>query len=285
MKNVFLLLLLICMPAAAAFPQTGTEKDDSMKKLNEIMARVPVTMWGDSAESGVTYSLADNYRVITIKQKEYLPVYYGPLNLRVIVAQQTKRILDERHEGEHQQLSAECYMIGADNKVHKIWTLREEAGQGYLHDFYETVQKGCCSLQDNHRLFSIGAGKLVMEHTSELLHTGIKNSGNERFIGYKSAETYNTSEYEKEKLYVGTVTYASADSAISRIIIKAKSKQERDDYFGVGYGKINFGCSNNPGTDVNIIFFGGYKITIPIKNDSLAIENQDYDHYTLEYIK
>lgn len=267
-----------------------------------------------SGVSSVNFSVKGFNGIANIKQTNFL---YGkrysrnPQNEnRVVIAQEIKSEIDDNAEGIKSQLNAVGYVIKKNKSVEKAWTVNDEAYEGRLvqgNAIYQTIQKGCCSIADKYKWYNINTGALILEHTSCILAADVNNIESERFIGYKAAETFNTFDYEKEKFYVGTVTYASKDSTISKIIIKAASESDMFKYYGLGFARISFcnqdssyqlyGAENLSLRNTKITdgkpIIGGYSIKLnfidkdvilPIKNDDIDISSVTDNTITLRKI-
>lgn len=309
---LFLLFFIQCIPLLLRADSAAADSLNSNRiYFPEEIREDAVFVLGDSGKTGMTFSLSGEYGISKTSERQYLSRSIRSRFTKpawAVVTQQIERIHDDHREGETQSLKADCYIVTADKNVRKAWSVKEEAAQGMLNDFYEVIQKGCCSLQDNHKLYSVKKGRLVLETTADLLKIEVPGTGLNRFIGYKASETFNQADYERDKLYAGTISYASEDSTIQRIVIRAASKEDRDKYFGMGYGKISFtevkkgdeitsgnslllwNAGSRPdakgidGFSVRVEFFGGYSVEAAVKNDSLIIVNKEQPHYTIEYL-
>jgi len=288
--------------------------DKLVKLEKEYSNKHDVPIWSDTGKSSANFYLTNGYGLAVINEQKYLHTSVweckGQRNW-VIVSQKIQLNYDDMAEGLNPTLKATCFLFDSEKHVKKSWSISVSADEGKLGKFYEAIQFGCCTSQDNSKFYSIKKGNLVLECTSELLEVEPPNScmSMHRFIGYKSAETFSTFQYEQDSLYVGTITYASKDSMISKIIIKAISDSAYEKHFGLGYGDISFTSVKLPNkingknhldlwkadksqnsidlTDfsVKVVFFDNDSIIVPIRNDSLQITNTEGTFFKFQRIK
>jgi len=278
----------------------------------ELASKHDSPIWSDSGRSRADFYLSNNYGLAVVNEQKYLhgAIYeYKGEKVWVIISQQTQLNYDDMAEGLNPTLKSTCYLFDIEKHFKKAWSISENADEGRIGKFYEVIQAGCCSSQDNSKYYSLRTGNLVLECTSDLLEVEPVNScmNMHRFIGYKSAETFSTFPYEHDSLYVGTITYASKDSMISKIILKAVSDSAYEKYFGLG--DISFTSISKPNringrnhldlwkasnsldpkdlTDfsVKVVFYDNDSIVVPIKNDSLQFENTKGRFYKFVRIK
>ena len=191
-------------------------------------------IWDSSSKSSIEF-LGDGreVRAIVIENHQYL------LGTGVVVSQLTKWKVGP-WSGNRPALDATALKIMPDGKQKELWTINEEADEGRLDaGLYHTIWYGCCSAGPNHRLYNLETGNLIMEYSEELLTVWLGNPPEmTRYIGYKPSETISTNTWEKDKRYIGTLTYASPSGILHRIAFRGSS----EDYlnkFGLGFADIS----------------------------------------------
>ena len=254
-----------------------------------------------SGNSEVKVSIKDEIGLTKINQTEYL---YGwrfnkspGIDNLFIISQEINTVLSDMREGVEGHIKATCYVINKKQQKVKNWVIEDDANIGRLalnNSLYETIQLGCCAGSDFHKLYSPETGRLILGHSGAILKTEIPNFEGERYIGFKDCSTYDPSEpNRKDRLYVGTLTYACGDSAISKYIIRAASEKDMFDLFALGKASIRF-IVESPNLHVlegnNFNFWnsilagdravpGGYSICLKFFNKEIVIpvKNDDFD--------
>ncbi len=217
------------------------------------------------------------------------------------------------HEGNEPFLQATCYLLEKGHAGKVLWHLQLEADKGELNDpFYQTTLYGCCGAERDYTLFSLASGRKIMEYTEGSVKVSIPNTKLERFIGYKCSNTIPTEAYEEYKndsLYMGTLSYASKDSLLSRIVFRGKPNTSIP-YDMINPDSITFVVENSSdhlhGADeldlwsANLINdpmrFNDFavqikfsdpsdSIIVPIMRDRFAPSTLDYPWFTIRLLK
>lgn len=164
--------------------------------------------------------------------------HYDIGTLGVFVVSQNIKWSIGNHEGNMPYLDATGYLITKKSRSGALWLIQMEADEGKItQDFYHTILFGCCGAISNHTLFNLFTGTKVIEYTEELLSASIPNTRPEleRFIGFKSngsSAPESFERYDNDSLYLGTISYASRDSLLSKIVLRKKANQKN--VFGIG---------------------------------------------------
>jgi hypothetical protein len=257
-------------------------------------------VWQHSAPSIIQ---TDSKGIATVTNHRYLlnsPHRCYPNTGESIVVSQRTTWRYAPIEGNNPNLEAIAYRVTPDGKSTTLWTIKDNSDEGKLHcDYYETVWYGCCSAMPNHRLYNPKNGKLLMEYSDRLLTVEIPNSPLKRFIGYKPSETIQLNPWEKHKHHIGTLTYASPNGILHRIVIRGIGKVDSKFEMGAarllvkrGHPKQEMGDNTlrlwqadgakDPqqiGGFTIVLKYQGTTIELPVEGDDFAIRQSKFtDH-------
>ena len=262
-------------------------------------------LWSDEGKANINFRKKGTQFIAKITTQEYFVTSLYPYNKQrdqyLIVSEIKTRHSNNCFEGEDPYLKATGYLIDDSNKTKRLWTVSDPADASGAFYFYETVQYGCCGASSVNKCYDLLTGELILEHTNNLLRIGIPNSQlNERFVGMKSANTYPRYNYEKDSLYIGTLTYASPKKVLEKYALFAANGKELKERFDFpdGYAKLLTTNSKDQlspdsseitlwsadfskdkkdfkGIIIQIDYITNTKglITIPIENDAMVVNN------------
>jgi hypothetical protein len=252
MIRILFTMTTILMFASGAL---ADELSEHAKKAIVNIDRTSTTplqvVWQDS--SSVHFSIVryedmnSNEYFIPVFENRTFVVIHAPFGqfgdgTMILISQVSEWVIGVA-EGNSPWLKAQAYYLDNTGSVRKLWSISEGADIGQdQRPFYETVEFGCCAGRDISRLHSLQSGQLVMTHTGDLLRYSAASEISwqqdaDRFIGSLEYGYLEDSVRTIDSLTLAQLDYASRDSCLHTIRIRAKTRIAWDTAWDNGPGE------------------------------------------------
>ncbi|HRI45777.1 MAG: hypothetical protein KF721_03175 [Ignavibacteriaceae bacterium] len=217
---------------------------------------------------------------------------YGFKTPAFVVVSQNSKWRIGNFEGVDPELKSKAFLIQKGEKVKSLWELTTNSDKGEIFDeFYKTTWVGCCGTISNSTLYNLLNGTKILEFTEPVLSFKVFNTSPsvERLIGFKNSFTELKEVYEEEPFYIGTITYSSRSSVISKLAVYNNNNADDPmfpssiEFVSMKYadkiseeGKIISLFSDNGNSDKNIFSDFEVQITFDQIDEPLIVKvNQD----------
>lgn len=232
----------------------------------------------------------------------------------MLVITETVEEIEGSYEDNLSELHARAILFDTSGRGKQIWEFAEEADEGTLTEerwalpYYVTTEFGCCDARAMFKAHSLKTGETVMRY-----HSNLREIGSHRFACF-SKEYLASQQSEYDSLFVGVLYYASEDSVLHALQVRATSFDFIASYVGDTYywpwtvegadstwseqlcrtaarfptGVVIGSVAGNRFESENIVArvsFDGPIIVIPIKDDDFVLEQTKVNGFELVRLK